>query len=89
MNFDLRFPIGLLFSFYGLLLVCFGIFTRDSQELYKKSLDLNINFDWGVVLLLFGAAMLVMALRARRAAAQNKPPNQPPTETKIPTSTTV
>jgi hypothetical protein len=63
MNFDLRFPIGALFSFYGALLVIFGLASK--KELYEKSLGININLYWGLVMLVFGAAMLFLALRAR------------------------
>ncbi len=60
MNFDLRFPIGLMFSFYGVVLVGYGLVTKGS-EIYKRSLDININLTWGLVLLIFGAAMLWLA----------------------------
>mgnify|MGYP001019156282 CR=1 FL=1 len=60
MNFDLRFPIGLMFSFYGVVLVGYGLVTKGS-EIYKRSLDININLTWGLVLLVFGAAMLWLA----------------------------
>ena len=63
MKFDLRFPIGLLFSFYGVLLVIFGV-CSDAKN-YERSLGININLWWGVVLLVFGAGMLMMALRGR------------------------
>jgi hypothetical protein len=63
MKFDLRFPIGLLFSFYGVLLVIFGV--SSDPKIYDRSLHININFWWGAVLLVFGAAMLVLALRGR------------------------
>jgi len=66
MNFDLRLPIGILFSLFGLILTAFGLVTRGS-EIYKKSLDHNINIEWGIVLLVFGALMLIFALRARKA----------------------
>lgn len=64
MNFDLRLPIGILFSLFGLILTGFGIFTRGS-EIYTKSLGHNINIEWGIVLLVFGAVMLVLAKRGR------------------------
>lgn len=64
MNFDLRLPIGILFSLFGLILTGFGLLTRGS-EIYAKSLGHNINIEWGAVLLVFGAAMLTLALRAR------------------------
>lgn len=60
MNFDLRLPIGLMFSVYGLLLAGYGAATGKS-EIYKRSLDINVNLWWGLVLLVFGAAMLILS----------------------------
>jgi hypothetical protein len=65
MNFDLRLPIGILFSAYGLILTIFGAFTSGS-DIYKKSLGDNINLQWGILLLVFGLFMLGLAMRARR-----------------------
>ena len=67
MTFDLRLPIGLLFTLLGLLLSVFGLFSP--AELYQRSLGLNMNLWWGLAILAFGALMLVLALRARRRAA--------------------
>ncbi len=66
MNFDLRLPIGILFTLFGLILTGFGLATKGS-EIYQKSLGNNINVSWGVVLLIFGGAMLILALRGRKA----------------------
>lgn len=66
MNFDLRLPIGILFSLFGIILTAFGLVTRDS-EIYEKSLKHNINIEWGIVLLVFGGVMLLLALRSRKA----------------------
>jgi hypothetical protein len=63
MNFDLRLPIGLLFSFYGLLLTGYGAISK--KEVYEKSLNININLGWGLVMLAFGLVMLLLAWRAR------------------------
>lgn len=63
MNFDLRLPIGSLFSFYGVVLVLYG-FMGD-KEVYDRSLGININLIWGGVLLLFGLMMLFLFWRAR------------------------
>lgn len=63
MNFDLRLPIGLMFSIFGALLVIYGI--GSDPALYKKSLGINMNLAWGACLLGFGLAMLGFALRAR------------------------
>ena len=63
MGLDIRWPIGLMFSLVGLLLTIFGFATKGDAELYKRSLDININLAWGIILLLFGAFMLAMAMR--------------------------
>jgi len=64
MNFDLRFPIGILFSAYGVILSIYGIITNGSV-IYEKSLGANINLYWGVVLLVFGLLMLIFAILGR------------------------
>jgi hypothetical protein len=63
MNFDLRLPIGLLFSILGLLLGGFGLLTRGDTEMYRRSLGYNVNLWWGLFLLLFGILMLLLARR--------------------------
>ncbi len=60
MNLDIRFPLGLLFSVIGLILAVAGMVTDE------RSLGYNINLWWGLVLLAFGASMLLLAGRATR-----------------------
>jgi protein-S-isoprenylcysteine O-methyltransferase Ste14 len=72
MGLDLRWPIGLMFSLIGALLVICGLSTSSNAEMYTRSLGININLYWGLVLLVFGAAMLALAWRGSR-----KPPEQP------------
>jgi hypothetical protein len=55
---DIRLPIGLLFLLLGALLTGYGLVSDPS--LYTRSLGINVNLDWGVVLLVFGAAMLYL-----------------------------
>ena len=57
MHFNLKTPIGLLFSLYGALLALYGVFGDPVQ--YSRSLGINVNAGWGVVLLIFGVAMLI------------------------------
>ena len=57
MGLDIRTPIGLMFGLFGLLLTGYGFFTRGS-EMYQRSLGMNVNLEWGAVLLVFGAIML-------------------------------
>ena len=63
MNLDLRLPIGLMFSIIGALLTVFGLVSDDA--IYTKSLGINVNLWWGLVLLAFGLVMLGFANRAR------------------------
>jgi hypothetical protein len=62
MGLDIRWPIGLMFSLIGVLLVITGAATGADAQ----SLNININLWWGVVLLVFGALMLVGAVRGRK-----------------------
>ena len=71
MNFDLRLPIGIMFSLFGLILVIFGA-VSDKAIYEKHSLGININLIWGAVLLVFGAAMLFLTWRASKKAAPAK-----------------
>jgi len=64
MNFDLRLPIGGLFTVYGALLVTYGVFSDKAQ--YARSLGLNVNLIWGLVLLAFGLIMLIARARGNK-----------------------
>ena len=55
---DIRLPLGILFSIYGIILAGAGVLG--SRTLYERSLWININLVWGLILLLFGVAMLLM-----------------------------
>jgi hypothetical protein len=53
-----------MFSTFGAVLTIFGALSN--RELYEThSLGININLAWGLVLLVFGVCMLVLALRSR------------------------
>lgn len=61
MKLDLRLPIGLMFTIFGLILTVYGI-TSD-RAIYERSLGIDVNLWWGLVLLVFGLVMLTFALR--------------------------
>jgi hypothetical protein len=65
MQSDIRLPIGGLFSLIGLLLVLFGLATYASP-MYVRSLGVNVNLYWGLVMLAFGVLMLFLSFRGRR-----------------------
>lgn len=62
---DLRLPIGLVFTIYGVILSVYGYLTQ-GDAMYSKSLGMNVNTSWGIVLLIFGGIMLAFALRGRK-----------------------
>jgi hypothetical protein len=68
MGLDLRWPIGLMFSLIGVLLTGYGAMTASDVEKYKRSLDININLCWGLVLIVFGGIMLILAWRGKSSA---------------------
>jgi hypothetical protein len=63
MGLDIRWPIGLMFSLVGVLMVGYGLATGSDAAMYKRSLDINVNLIWGLVLLVFGGAMTFFAWR--------------------------
>jgi hypothetical protein len=64
MTLDLRQPIGLMFSIFGTMLTAYGLFS--DHAIYQRSLGINVNLWWGLVLITFGVVMLLFAARARR-----------------------
>jgi multisubunit Na+/H+ antiporter MnhG subunit len=68
MGLDIRIPIGLMFSVFGLILTAYGVLG--DQSIYSKSLGVNVNTMWGAVLLLFGIVMLVLG---KRGSASTSP----------------
>jgi len=65
MRLDIRTPIGLLFAILGVLLLGYGLVADNA--IYARSLGINVNLAWGLVLLAFGAVMLWLGRRARAA----------------------
>jgi len=61
MKLDLRYPIGLLFSVFGVILTLYGIFG--DKTIYQRSLGMDVNLWWGLFCLAFGLAMLSYAVR--------------------------
>jgi protein-S-isoprenylcysteine O-methyltransferase Ste14 len=66
MGLDIRWPIGLMFSLVGALLIVQGIITGSDTAMYQRSLGININLIWGAVLLIFGGVMTYFAWRATK-----------------------
>ena len=75
MGLDLRWPIGLMFSLIGALLTIYGLVTNSNAELYSRSLGLNINLYWGLLLLVFGASMLLLAWKGAQNTVKREDTN--------------
>jgi hypothetical protein len=63
MGLDLRYPIGFMFALFGALLVGYGLLHPDLRAPLTTA---NINLEAGLVMLVFGVTMSVLASRASR-----------------------
>ena len=61
MGLDIRLPLGLMFASFGLLLMIYG-WLGDPPPSDAK-LAVNLNLWWGLVMLIFGATMLMLSRR--------------------------
>ncbi len=64
MGLDIRWPIGLMFSLIGALLIIEGAVAGGATSVTGLPLGANVNLLWGILLLIFGVLMLLGALRA-------------------------
>lgn len=64
MKLDVRLPIGGMFALFGAIITIFGLFS--DPAIYERSLGINVNLWWGLVMFAFGAFMLIMAWRAAK-----------------------
>jgi hypothetical protein len=65
MGLDLRMPIGLMFSLLGAMTVVYGLVS--DAGMYERSLGINVNLWWGLVMLLFGLVFLYFGRRGTSA----------------------
>ncbi len=61
--FDLKLPLGGLLTVYGFLLVLYGLLS--DQKLYEKSLGVNINLEWGILMMIVGGLFLAAVFLKR------------------------
>ena len=66
MQLDIRLPIGLMFTVVGGLLTVFGL-VGDKSGL-QRSLGINVNLWWGLVMLVFGVVMFLLGRRGTATA---------------------
>ncbi|MDP4282523.1 MAG: hypothetical protein Q8867_10300 [Bacteroidota bacterium] len=62
MGLDIKLPIGLMFSIFGIILTIFGLCTLNDTALYERSLGINVNLWSGIFMMIFGGIMLTLYL---------------------------
>jgi hypothetical protein len=62
MGLDIRLPIGIIFSTYGIILILYGIVA--DPAIFVSSMAVNIDIWWGLAMLVFGLLMGLLAFRA-------------------------
>ena len=72
MGLDIKIPIGLMFSIFGLLLTLQGFLTFGDEIYVIKSLGYNINLWSGLSMLAFGLIMLFLAYITKKRKAEKK-----------------
>jgi steroid 5-alpha reductase family enzyme len=65
MQLDIRVPVGMLFMLIGALLLLQGLLA--AVPVQRTAAPVNIDVAWGLVMVIFGGAMLLLARRRRRS----------------------
>lgn len=72
MFYDPRISMGMLFTLIGTILTAFGLSTRSDVSVYAKSMGIDANLWWGLVLLVFGIAALTLGRRGQAKLEKEK-----------------
>jgi hypothetical protein len=67
MGLDIRWPIGIIFTIYGAMLIAYGALA--DPAIFGSSVGINIDIWWGTLMLVFGLFMGLLAFRAWRREA--------------------
>ncbi len=73
MFYDPRISMGMMFTLIGTILTGFGLSTRSSIDMYSKSMGIDANLWWGLVLLFFGIVTLTLGRRAQAKLEEANP----------------
>jgi hypothetical protein len=63
MRLDVRLPVGAMLALMGALLTGYGLLG--DHGIYGRSLGVNVNLIWGLVLIATGACLLVLSARVK------------------------
>lgn len=72
---DLKVPLGGILTFYGIVLAVYGFLTSGiipsiGSDLYTRSLGINVNLLWGLLMLIGGGGILIYSFA--KNVAKNK-----------------
>jgi len=70
---DIRTPIGGLFTVLGAMLAGYGLFASGSGTASERFSGANVNLWWGLVMLVFGIVLLLLARRSDVTAGVRAP----------------
>jgi hypothetical protein len=63
----------MMFSLAGTVLTAFGLASKSHPDLYTRSLGINVNLWWGLVLLAFGLTVLMLGRRGQARIEKGRP----------------
>jgi uncharacterized membrane protein len=66
MGVDIKLPIGLMFTIFGIILSIYGLVTNGNIEMYQRSLGINVNLWSGLFMLVFGVIMLLLSWKTKK-----------------------
>ena len=72
MGLDIKIPIGLMFSIFGIILTIMGLVTNSDTEMYRQSLGHNINLWSGLSMIVFGAFMLLTSTLIKKKKSEDE-----------------
>ncbi len=72
MFYDPRISIGMMFTLIGTILTALGLSTGSNADIYAKSLGIDANLWWGLVLLVFGVVTLTLGRRGQLRLEKEK-----------------
>jgi hypothetical protein len=70
MGLDVRLPVGLMFVVMGALLAGYGLLA--DPAIYARSLGINVNLIWGIVLIATGGILLALSARGRAVSGRDR-----------------
>lgn len=83
MFYDPRISLGMLFTLIGTILTAFGLSTRSNVDVYAKSMGIDADLWWGLVLLVFGIAVLTLGRRGQAKLEKATDAHEPAEKRKI------